>query len=217
MRAILGLLCLVVLFNGCSTPPGYLGYTKLPEFEDGKTTLQEVLSKMPAPSAGMRDPTGHTLTHWREALIEATPTGRLAGATVSEPIMVRCRNVSLHFDERGVLLRHLVSVALIPGRGNVSEMAFGPDIGPNELAWIKPGQTTEAELVQRLGPPAGQILTFADDLDLLWQWGSKRNDEFSRWERRALMVTLDGQGLVQGSRAIDDTKAGRDAGRQNRK
>jgi hypothetical protein len=158
---------LLLLEAGCESRPP-LVRVKLPEFQEGVTSKDEVLRKLGTPTLRFRSAGGDLLLRFWSGESEASIQGRLVGWRAQDAGVVRAASASFIFGEDGILKQQLASTAVLTIEGGNQGVHVGPQLDAEVMGKWQRGRTPMNQILAQLGEPAAQLLSFDGALVLVW-------------------------------------------------
>ena len=190
------LLVLAATVTGCtSKPPLYR--TRLPEFQDGETTLDDVVKKLGKPALLSRGADHRTLIRYVEGESEVSLETRLLGVRAENAGVLRMVSLSFIFDGKDRLQQQLVSTAVLPVTGGNHDVHVGPKLNAGVMGGWQRGRTTLNDVFAQLGEPVAQLLSLEGDLVQVWLRAELVPFDNSRIREECLAVRFSGDGRVE--------------------
>lgn len=194
LLAVVGL----VLLGGCQTADP-LGAATQGGVREGMT-LPEVRSLLGSPASYEQAPSGRSVE-----VYEATRSifGKYGVRDREEALEIR--QFSVRYGTDGKVAKTLFHRGVLEGFTMLYTRSVGPSISPEQMAQVKAGRSTRADVEKLLGPPSTARLDADAGLRLEWIYDALEVANATAPARilRVLEITVDEQNLVVASKAID--------------
>lgn len=169
----------------------------------GQTTMAEVEKKFGPPHERIAASNGKTIAryYYGEPRLNnhVSPVER-----DNHPVDLILRTLTLSYGSNSIIGRKLHDESVTPMLRTNARLDAGPRLEPANLQFIRPDQTTQHELITRLGPPTSTSFR-SDGLPLLmWFSGSYRHNFVDDQQARRLVVGLNADATVDDFAVVDN-------------
>lgn len=194
----LGALLSLALFGGCQTADP-LGAASQGGVREGMT-MPEVRALLGNPASYEQAPSGRSVE-----VYEATRSifGKYGVREREEAVEIRQFSVRYGID--GKVARTLFHRGVLEGFTMLYTRSVGPSISPEQMAQVKAGRSTRADVEKLLGAPSTARLDADAGLKLEWIYDALEVANATTPARilRVLEITVDDRNVVVASKAID--------------
>src|SRR5690349_18072662 len=176
---------------GCSTAAKRLEPSLVNQIKEGVTSRREVERQFGKPQTAILGSNRKTLAVYEYGRLNPTAEPTSLSVLPTRMGTVFLRTLTVLYSPTDTVEKAVFHESATPYERNMSSVSAGLTIGEGDLAFIKGGSTTSAELRKRFGPPMGKTLTVEGQVVLLWYYGKATGRFEPRFKRQTLMVQVD--------------------------
>jgi len=181
---------------GCSSPAKRLEPSVVNQIREGETTRGDIERRFGKPENAITGSNRRTLVVYEYGRLKPSAEP-MSLSVLPTPIgTVWLRTLTVLYDDASRVEKAVFHESVTPYERNMSSISAGSVVGEAELASIKAGVTTAAELRKSFGPPMGKTLTIDGHVVLVWHYGKATGPFEPRFKRQTLLVQMDASDVV---------------------
>jgi hypothetical protein len=199
---IVTLLLTPLMLTGCASFARRLEVSTVKQIQPNQTARAEAERLLGHPKETVTDPDGITTT--RYFFHEFRRSTDASWHTRQEhPGDILFRTLTLRYNRSGVITKKLHDESITPIYRTNAWFFAGPALTPETIAFIKREETTERDLISKLGDPSSRTFESGGWPALVWFHVKTRQTSWRNPDVQRLIVLLDSQGIVRDSALVE--------------